>query len=149
MKYLLTNLILLALVLQTSCAQSNNKNQISRTKQEQTKKEQTEHKPVKKAEEKKGKTKVTFIELGSVRCIPCRKMVPVMESIEAKFPKDVTVIFHDVWTARGKPYAKQFGINTIPTQVFLDKNGEEYFRHVGYFPEEELIKILKQKGVEK
>jgi len=129
--------------LQTSCAQSTKKNQISQTKQEQT-----ENKPVKKAEEKKGKTKVTFIELGSVRCIPCRKMIPVMESIKAKYPNDVTVIFHDVWTPKGKPYAKQFGINTIPTQVFLDKNGEEYFRHVGYFPEEELIKILKQKGVE-
>ena len=142
MKYLITNLILFALILQTSCAQSNNKNQISQTKQEQT-----EHKPVKKAEEKKGKTKVTFIELGSVRCIPCRKMVPVLESIEAKYPEDVTVIFHDVWTPQGKPFAKQFGINTIPTQVFLDKNGVEYFRHVGYYPEEEVIKILKQKGV--
>ncbi len=151
MKYLLTNLILLALVLQTSCAQSNNNNNNNNNNNQisQTKQEQTGHKPVKKAEEKKGKTKVTFIELGSVRCIPCRKMVPVMESIEAKFPKDVTVIFHDVWTARGKPYAKQYGIKTIPTQIFLDENEEEYFRHVGYFPEEELIKILKQKGVEK
>lgn len=148
MKYLLANLILLALVLQTSCAQSNNKNQNSQTKQEQTKLAQTESKPVKISEEKKAKTKVTFIELGSVRCIPCRKMVPVMESIKAKYPNDVTVIFHDVWTPKGKPYAKQFGINTIPTQVFLDENGEEYYRHVGYFPEEELIKILKQKGVE-
>ena len=148
MKYLITNLILLALVLQTSCAQSNNKNQNSKTKQEQTKQEQTEHKPFNKTEEKIGKTKVTFIELGSVRCIPCRKMIPVMKSIEAKYPNDVTVIFHDVWTPQGKPYAKQYGIKTIPTQVFLDKNGEEYFRHIGYFPEEELIKILKQKGVE-
>ena len=143
MKYFLTNLIFIALVLQTSCAQTTNKNQNTQTKQEQA-----ANKPVKKVDEKKGKTKVTFIELGSVRCIPCRKMVPVMESIEAKYPKDVTVIFHDVWTEQGKPYAKQYGIKTIPTQVFLDKNGKEYYRHIGYFPEEEVIKILKQKNVE-
>ena len=30
---------------------------------------------------------------------------------------------------------------------FLDENGKEYFRHVGFFPEEELVKVLQQKGV--
>jgi thioredoxin 1 len=28
--------------------------------------------------------KVTFIELGSVKCIPCKEMQPVMHSIEKK-----------------------------------------------------------------
>ena len=94
------------------------------------------------------KPKVTFIELGSVRCIPCQKMEVVLESIREKYPNDVKVIFYDVWTEAGKPYAKQYGVRSIPTQVFLDANGKEYYRHVGFFPEEELIKILKQKGVE-
>ncbi len=93
--------------------------------------------------------KVTFIELGSVRCIPCQKMEVVLESIRKKYPKDVKVVFHDVWTEAGKPFAKQYGIESIPTQVFLDADGKEYFRHVGFFPENELIKILEQKGVKK
>jgi len=93
------------------------------------------------------KYKVTFIELGSVRCIPCQQMQPVMKSIEEKYGKDVNVVFHDVWTEAGAPYAKQYGIEAIPTQVFLDKDGKEFFRHVGYFPEEELVKVLQQKGV--
>ena len=93
------------------------------------------------------KAKVTFIELGSVKCIPCQKMEAVLDSIREKFPEDVKVIFYDVWTEAGRPYAKQYGVKSIPTQVFLDANGKEYFRHIGYFPEEELIKILKQKGV--
>ena len=38
------------------------------------------------------------------------------------------------------------GIEAIPTQVILDETGKEYFRHTGFFPEEELIKVLKQKG---
>jgi len=95
----------------------------------------------------KTKYKVTFIELGSVRCIPCQQMQPVMKSIEAKYGKEVKVVFHDVWTDAGAPYAKQFGIEAIPTQVFLDETGKEYFRHVGFFPEEELVKVLNQKGV--
>jgi thioredoxin 1 len=92
--------------------------------------------------------KVTFIELGSVKCIPCQQMQPVMKSIEEKYGKDVRVVFHDVWTEAGAPYAKQYGIEAIPTQVFLDENGQEYFRHVGFFPEDELVKVLKQKGIQ-
>lgn len=93
------------------------------------------------------KYKVTFIELGSVRCIPCQQMQPVMKSVEQKYPTQVKVVFHDVWTEAGAPYAKQYGIEAIPTQVFLDETGKEYFRHVGFFPEEELVKVLQQKGV--
>jgi thioredoxin 1 len=93
------------------------------------------------------KYKVTFIELGSVRCIPCQQMQSVMKSIREKYGKQVNVIFYDVWTPEGKPYAEQYGIQAIPTQVFLDENGKEFSRHEGYFPEEELVKVLRKKGV--
>jgi len=93
------------------------------------------------------KYKVTFIELGSVRCIPCQKMQPIMKSVEEKYAGQVKVVFHDVWTPEGKPFATIYGIESIPTQVFLDENGKEYKRHVGFFPEEELVKVLKEKGV--
>jgi len=84
----------------------------------------------------KPKFKVTFIELGSVRCIPCQQMQPVMKSIREKYAGQVNVVFYDVWTEAGAPYAQKYGIQAIPTQVFLDENGKEYFRHVGFFPEE-------------
>ncbi len=93
------------------------------------------------------KPMVTFVELGSVRCIPCQKMQGVMKSVETKFGPQLKVVFYDVWTEAGKPYAETYKINLIPTQVFLDKNGVEYFRHEGYFPEEELIKILQKQGL--
>ena len=93
------------------------------------------------------KYKVTFIELGSVRCIPCQQMQAVMKSVETKYGKEVKVDFHDVWTEAGKPYGVKYGIEAIPTQVFLDETGKEFYRHVGFFPEEELVKVLQQKGV--
>jgi len=52
-----------------------------------------------------------------------------------------------VKTAEGNPYIKEFGIRAIPTQVFLDKDGNEYFRHLGFFAKDELIKILQMQGV--
>jgi len=91
--------------------------------------------------------KVTFIELGSVKCIPCKMMQPVMEEVEREYGDQVKVIFYDVWTEEGKPYANQYRIQAIPTQVFLDADGNEYYRHIGFFPKEELVKVLKQMEV--
>ena len=94
---------------------------------------------------KQTKPKVTFIELGSVKCIPCQKMQKVIKKVEAKYPNQVKTIFYDVWTKEGEKYADIYHIDPIPTQVFLDENGKEYYRHEGYFPFEELEKILQQK----
>ncbi len=91
------------------------------------------------------KIKVTFIELGSVKCIPCKMMQPVMKKVEETYPDSVKVVFYDVWTEKDKARAVEYNINAIPTQVFLDRDGNEYYRHVGFFPFEELEKILKQK----
>ncbi len=91
--------------------------------------------------------KVTFVELGSVNCIPCKMMQPIMKEIEEEYKNQVKVVFHDVWTEQGRPYAMKYGIRVIPTQVFLDKDGKEYFRHEGFFPKEQLVEILKKQGV--
>ncbi|MDZ7936466.1 MAG: thioredoxin family protein [Emticicia sp.] len=93
------------------------------------------------------KPKVTFYELGSVRCIPCKQMQPVIKSIEEKYGSQVQVIFHDVWTPEGKEAAKRFTFEAIPTQIFEDENGKEIFRHVGFFPEKEIEKVLAKNGV--
>ena len=99
---------------------------------------------INKPDEQKN-AKVTFLELGSVTCIPCKQMQPEMQSIEKKYGGQVKVIFHDVW--KDKKPAQQFGIKLIPTQVFLDENGKEFFRHEGFFPEKEIDKLLESKGL--
>ncbi len=90
---------------------------------------------------------VTFIELGSVNCIPCKMMQPVMKKAADKYPGQVKVVFHDVWTAQGQPFARQYKIKAIPTQVFLDKSGKEYARHVGFFDFDGVEKVLREGGV--
>ncbi len=91
--------------------------------------------------------KVTFVELGSVNCIPCKQMQPVMKAIEEKYGDQVKVIFYDVWKSDQKKYATQYGIKLIPTHVFLDENGKEFHRHEGFYPEAEIDKILQGKGL--
>jgi len=91
--------------------------------------------------------KVTFVEIGAAKCIPCKMMQPIMKEVGEEYKGQVKVLFHDVWTQQGKTDAEKYNIRVIPTQVFLDKDGKEYFRHEGYFPKEDLVKILKMRGV--
>ena len=91
--------------------------------------------------------KVTFVELGSVNCIPCKQMQPVMEAVEDKYGDQLRVVFYDVWKPEQKHFAQEYGIKLIPTQVFLDENGEEFHRHEGFYPESEIDKILQSKGL--
>lgn len=93
------------------------------------------------------KAKVTFVELGSLNCIPCKQMQPVMKAIEEKYDEQVKVVFYDVWKEDQKKYAQEYGIRLIPTQVFLDENGKEFHRHEGFYPEAEIDKILQVKGL--
>ena len=95
----------------------------------------------------KKKPLVTFVELGSVKCIPCRQMQPVMKAIEEKFGEQIRVVFYDVWKEDQKHFAQKYGIRLIPTQVFLDENGKEILRHEGFFPEKEIAAFLRGKGL--
>jgi thioredoxin 1 len=88
---------------------------------------------------------ITFIELGADKCIPCRQMQPIMKEIAAEYPDQVLVVFYDVW--KNPAPAEYYKIQLIPTQVFIDKRGNELFRHVGFFPKEEILKFLRGHGV--
>jgi thioredoxin 1 len=90
---------------------------------------------------------VTFVELGSTTCIPCKKMQPVMKAIEEKYKGEVKVVFYDVRSDEGQPYSEKYNIRLIPTQVFLDANGKEFHRHEGFYPEEAIHKLLKKRGL--
>lgn len=43
--------------------------------------------------------------------------------------------------------ARKFGVYMIPVQVFLDKTGKDFYRHIGYFPYEEIVAVLKKTGL--
>ena len=93
------------------------------------------------------KPMVTFVELGSVKCIPCKKMQPVMKAIEEKYGEQIEVIFYDVWKSDQRKYGEEYNIRLIPTQVFLDKSGKEIFRHEGFFPEAAIDQFLQKQGL--
>jgi thioredoxin 1 len=74
-------------------------------------------------------------------------MQPIMKSIEEKYGGLVAVVFYDVWKPEQLHYAQEFSIRLIPTQVFLDKAGNEVMRHEGFFPEDEIDAFLQAQGL--
>ena len=88
---------------------------------------------------------VTFLEIGADRCIPCKKMQPIMKEIAAEFAEDVQVVFYDVW--KNPEPGRKYSIQLIPTQVFLDDRGKEFFRHEGFYPEAEIDTLFRKRGL--
>lgn len=88
---------------------------------------------------------VTMIDLGAKSCIPCKMMAPIMKKVEEKYKGKAAILFIDVW--KNQAPAKRFGIRTIPTQIFFDREGREVYRHVGFMSEESIVTQLKKMGV--
>ncbi len=91
----------------------------------------------------KKKPLVTFLELGAETCIPCKMMKPVMKDIQDEYKDKIEVIFHDI--TKDREIANKYNIRVMPTQVFLDKEGKEFHRHEGFYPKEEIMKIVDSK----
>ncbi len=89
---------------------------------------------------------VTMVDIGAKACIPCKMMIPVIESLSEEYEGRAGIVFIDVW--KNPKEAEKFGIRAIPTQIFYDKDGKEVMRHEGYFSKEEIIKALTRLGVE-
>lgn len=86
-----------------------------------------------------------MLELGSVGCIPCERMKPVMQKLRETYKGKLEVIFIDVRVDNKS--GRRFGVYMIPTQVFLDKSGKEFHRHVGFYAFEEIPPVLKKAGL--
>lgn len=90
--------------------------------------------------------KPSMIEFGSTGCIPCDMMQPILEKLRKKFPDKLNVVF--VHVGENQMLGARFGIRVIPVQVFYDAKGKEIFRHQGFFAEADVLKQLKNMGLE-
>jgi len=88
---------------------------------------------------------VTMVDIGAKKCIPCKMMAPIMEELEKEYKGKAAIIFIDVWVDPSQ--GKKFGIRTIPTQIFYDRDGKEVMRHEGFFEKQAIVAELKKLGV--
>jgi len=92
-----------------------------------------------------GKGKPVLLELGSHSCIPCKQMMPILNEL-SKEQDTFIVSFVDVWVT--EEIGQKYGIESIPTQIFFDADGNELFRHVAFYPKEDILAKWKELGVD-
>ena len=89
--------------------------------------------------------KPSLVDFGSKGCRPCEMLAPILEALKKKYDGQANVLFVSV--VQDKILAARYGIDSIPVQIFFDKDGKEVSRHVGFFPQEEIEKQMAKMGV--
>ena len=87
-----------------------------------------------------------LLDLGSVVCIPCKMMAPILEELKKEYAGRLQVEFVDV-NVNPEP-ARRHKIRLIPTQIFFDGSGKERWRHQGFISKEDILAKWKELGVD-
>jgi thiol-disulfide isomerase/thioredoxin/ribosomal protein L12E/L44/L45/RPP1/RPP2 len=90
--------------------------------------------------------KPTMVEFGATGCVPCDMMQPILDKLRKNYSDRLNVVF--VHVRENQILGARYGIRSIPVQVFYERNGQEVFRHAGFYPQEEVLKQLAELGVE-
>jgi len=87
-----------------------------------------------------------LLDLGADKCVPCKMMAPILDELKVEYTEVFRVEFIDVW--KNPDAAKPFKIKVIPTQIFFDPDGNELFRHEGFYGREDILAKWRELGVE-
>lgn len=85
--------------------------------------------------------KPALYEFGAKTCLPCIQMQKVMAELQASHGDQVE--FRMVYADEARDLFRQYRIMLIPTQVFLNAEGQEVDRHIGPLTKEEVLEKLK------
>ncbi len=83
----------------------------------------------------------TVIDFSATWCGPCQQIAPLIHKLAEEYEGKVNFQFIDV--DENRAIAEEYKIESIPTFIFLDKEGKEIERVVGA-DEESVKKALEQ-----
>ena len=69
-------------------------------------------------------------------------MAKMMTELGAAYQGRAAFIFIDVWKHR--EVMDECGIDRMPTQIFYDQEGEEFFRHEGFMTKKAIVEKVEQ-----
>lgn len=109
-----------------------------------------------------------IIDFGADSCVPCKEMAPVLKELNEELQGKVIIKFVDVW--KYQALAEGYPIRVIPTQIFIDAEGNPYTpsdpegmqmnlytlrdseehvftSHEGGMTKEQLLNVIREMGV--
>ena len=87
-------------------------------------------------------SKPAVMEFGRGICPKCKEMEGIIKNLQARYGDRVELKL--LYVDRDEPLFDKYKVMLVPTQVFLDAGGNEVSRHIGLFPEAELVQKLKE-----
>ena len=87
-----------------------------------------------------------LVELGASTCTPCKMMAPILAELKTEYVGRLRVNSIDVW--ENPKAAEEHGVQMIPTQIFFDAEGNELFRHIGFFSKEDILATWEKLGLD-
>lgn len=86
-----------------------------------------------------------LVDMGADKCVPCKMMAPILDELRKEHNGKLKVEFIDVW--KNRDVAKEYGIQSIPTQIFFGCDGREFYRHEGFMPKADIVKVFEDHGI--
>lgn len=87
-----------------------------------------------------------MLEFGAGYCSACKAMKPVIAGLQKDFSGQVMVVPVDVNSE--SDITGKYSIKVIPTQIFLNAEGREIFRHEGFISCDDILAKWKTLGFE-
>jgi thioredoxin 1 len=88
--------------------------------------------------------RASLVDFGSTGCVPCDMMAPRLETLREKYKDKVNVLF--IHVGEDPILASRYSVQSSPIQIFVDKTGKEFFRHVGFFPQDQIEAKISEMG---
>lgn len=89
--------------------------------------------------------KPTLAIFSAASCCGPDKMIPVKKALEKEYDGKINIVY--IEPRKEQILAARYGIRSIPSQIIFDSKGKEYFRHSGFFSEQDIINKLIELGV--
>ncbi|MDI6716462.1 MAG: thioredoxin fold domain-containing protein [Actinomycetota bacterium] len=86
--------------------------------------------------------KPTMILFHSNSCVLCKQMLSIVAKVKPLFAKRANFVDISVEDKSEVRLISKFGIEKIPTSVFLDRSGKLIAKNIGVVKKEQLIKLL-------
>ena len=89
-----------------------------------------------------GSGRPCLVELGADDCEACRNMVHVLDEVTPRLASQADVVRMD--TNAYPQEARRWRLRMVPTQLVVDAQGNEQWRHEGFIAADELLEKVKQ-----
>jgi len=86
-----------------------------------------------------------LLDFGAGKCIPCKKMAPILKELSEEYKGRVVIKIIEVYVERELTQVNR--IRLIPTQIFFDAKNQEVYRHVGFMDKEQIKQVFEKMGV--